>query len=367
MLDSLRSTRCSARHPALASSLGLILLIPAIACAGSVSSSEEGPSSQADLVARLPADAITIGFIDFMTLRESPVYDFAREEGAGAEDGEEFQEFIRRTGIDPRTDIHRIAFAAGPLTVRGPRTGAAIVVATFDRTRLETSLAGHESTSYAGHTIWSIDDGEGEGEDEGDDESMDQDDAGDIGAMADDGYLAILDDDTVAFGNRHAILSILDVAGGAASARTNEVLMALLDDVAPDSDIWMVSAQDRLLDDLTPGGEDRPTPQIPIDKIRSMILSIQLAGGIGLELRGRTADRADAQLLGDSLNGMLAFGKMMLQSNSPEIFAILDRGVRAGSSGQDVTVRADLSMDDLRALGAFARETTQSDGPEIGR
>lgn len=105
-------------------------------------------------------------------------------------------------------------------------------------------------------------------------------------------------------------------------------------------------------------------PQIPVDRINAIIASARLTDGLGLRLRGRTGEEADAKLLGDSLNGMLAFGKMMLQSRSPEIFEILDRGVTAGSSGRDVTIRANLSMADLETLTEYAKSQVGDEGTE---
>lgn len=349
MFKPTRTTRCGERALALVSILGLLLLIPAVACAGPLPA-EKSASSQADLIGRLPSDVLTLGFIDFTALRESPLYELAREEGAGIEDGERFQEFIERTGLDPRTDLHRIAFATGRIGGRRGAAGAAIVVATFDRERLEASLVGRDSSTYAGYTLWAIEDEDDDGAEE-----------------AEGAYLVVLDADSVGFGDRATLEKIIDVAGGAASARTNPALMTLMEDVDPDSEIWVVSAQDQLLARVSPGPGDRPTFQLPVDKIRSVILSVQLADGIGMELRGRTEAKEDAQLLGDSLNGMLAFGKMMLQSGSPEIFAILDRGIQAGSSGQDVTVRAELTMDDLQTLREFARKTVGDRASDVGR
>ena len=55
---------------------------------------------------------------------------------------------------------------------------------------------------------------------------------------------------------------------------------------------------------------------------------------------------------------------MMLQSSSPEVFEILDRGVTAGSNGFDVTVRAQLTAEDVEALYAYARQTMGGDDTE---
>jgi len=140
--------------------------------------------------------------------------------------------------------------------------------------------------------------------------------------------------------------------------------MDLLEDVDTDAEIWAVAAQEGMLRGLRSGGNS-PLPQIPVDRINAMIMSMRVTDGMAFTLRGRTGAEEDAKLLGDSLNGMLAFGKMMLQSNQPEIFDIIDRGVTAGSSGYDVTVRAQLTLEQIEQLQSFAREA-MSDAGDAG-
>ena len=336
-----------------------LLLLPPMACSGATAPSAnetggdeaESTAAQGDLIARLPADATTVGMIDFAALRNSPAYEFLRSEGAAIGDPGEFEDLIAETGIDPRTDLHRIAFVSSEWFSEdmGDASGA-VVVATFDRDRVLESMAGQPTEEYGGHTLYAAD-GWGREDDDGENGEGADEDGNKV-----DGYLAILDDSTLAFGGGCTIRAIIDVANGAASTRTNTRLMALLEDVDPDSETWFVSAQNALFKDITPD-DSMPMQQIPLDRINAMIISLRMANGIQVSLRGRTEESSDAKLLGDSLNGMLAFGKMMIQGSDPDVFSILDRGITAGSSGRDVTLRADLSIDDLETLRDYAHKT----------
>lgn len=346
--------------------MAFTLALP-IACSGA----NESPSAaatavQRDLISLLPANATTVGYMDVDALRNSALYALADEDDVVGSN-EAFADLIAATGIDPRTDLHRVAFASTAAISDGDVQGesAVVVVTTFDRARLLEALAAAETLDHQGATLYLLDsleiashDGP-EGDDDG--ESENEGDAEDS-----DGVLAILDDQTLALGQEQAVRNILAVAGGAASARTNNELMGLLQDVDPSSELWVVSAREGLLGDLRPSA-DMPMPQIPVDKINAIIFSARLSAGLDLTLRGRTGAEADAKLLGDSLNGMLAFGKMMLQSNQPEVFAILDRGVTAGSSGYDVTVKATLSTEDLTALRVFAENAMSPEGAQEQR
>ncbi len=140
--------------------------------------------------------------------------------------------------------------------------------------------------------------------------------------------------------------------------------MGLLEDVDPAAQMWVISAQEGLFQGITPG-EGSPVAQIGYDRINALIMSVDLTEGISLRMRGRTPVEEDAKNIGDALNGMLALGKMMLQSNSPEVFEILDNDVKAGSSGRDVTIKAQLTMEDIQTLQNFARDA-MSEGEDEG-
>ncbi len=346
-----------------------LLLLPPMACSGTAaptSSEQPGAESPAALVAMLPAEATTVGFVDFAALRSSPLYDFAKREGASFGDPEELEEIIAESGIDPRTDLRQIAFVSrGSGLADVADASAVLAVANFDRGAIEARLAAETSIlEYGGRTLyelasWRFNE-QDDAEDEDEDEAAGEDDE-EIAADLDRGFAVVLDDSTIAFGGEQMLHEIIDVIGGTASARSNARLMSLLEDVDENSQLWLVSVQDGILDQIRPG--DRGMPQISIDRISSMIVSARLSEGLSFVLRGRTDREDDAKLLGDSLNGMLAFGKMMLQSNSPDVFQILDRSITAGSNGFDVTVRAELSIEDIEALYAFAR-TIMGDSDE---
>jgi hypothetical protein len=180
-----------------------------------------------------------------------------------------------------------------------------------------------------------------------------------------DGWMALLSDTVIAFGNSENIRSIIDVADGAPSARDNTELMGLLEDVDADAQLWIVSAQEGLLSGID-AGEGSPIGQIGYDRINALILALDLNDGLSFRMRGRTPAAEDAKNLGDALNGMVALGKMMLQNNNPDIFEILDRAIETGSRGRDVTINAQLTIDDIKTLQAYAESMMDSDEVAIG-
>ncbi len=346
--------------PAFVLALGIALLIPNAACAAAPGGGDDGSEpeaaaeNQGDLIAMLPSLATTVGFVDFAAIRETSAYEFLRND-AGIGDPDALEKIIAETGIDPRTDLHRIAFISSDGFGTWDDKGAFLVLASFERARIEEALAEVPTEEYSGRTLYQVGaiDREGEGE-----ESVSVD-------VDIDGWMTILSDTVLAFGSGDSVRAVVDVADGAPSARDNDTLMALLEDVNTDAQVWLVSAQEAMFSGITPGAGS-PIGQIGYDRINAMMLALDLSDGLSFRMRGRTPAEEDAKNLGDALNGMVALGKMMLQSNSPEVFEILDRGIETGSRGHDVTINARLTIEDLRALREYANTMIDSDNGQVG-
>jgi len=355
--------------PAFVFALGIALLMPAAACAAAPDGATDGEDgsetevaaqSQGDLVAMLPSTATTIGFVDFAAIRETSAYEFLRQ-NAGFGDPDALERIIKETGIDPLTDLHRIAFISSDGFGTWDDKGAFLVLATFERARIEEALASIPAEEYSGRTLYQVgamnrDQDEEEGESGDDRMSVD---------LELDGWMTILSETVLAFGSSDSVRAIVDVADGAPSARDNSTLMALLEDVNTDAQVWLVSAQEGMFSDITPGAGS-PIGQIGYDRINAMMLALDLSDGLSFRMRGRTPTEEDAKNLGDALNGMVALGKMMLQNNTPDVFEILDRGIETGSRGRDVTIDATLTIEDLRVLREYANSMIDSDQGQVG-
>ena len=61
-------------------------------------------------------------------------------------------------------------------------------------------------------------------------------------------------------------------------------------------------------------------------------------------------------MLTDSLNGLLSMGKMMIQGSEPELFKILDRGVRTQQDDRTITIEVNLTETDLEFLRRMAED-----------
>ena len=339
------------------------LLVAPIACSGATSEPGTTSEEQIDLMALIPATAASLGWFGMAELRQSPIFELATADDGLLEEGEKaLDSMVRETGIDPLKDIDEIVFG-GLVATDGQLHPVLIAAANFDRQGLASALADRPSETYGDHTIYSVRDTDDEPSEDVEDGNSDSgdDSSGETAASSTVGRLVILDDHTLVMGADLGVRQVLEVAGGTASVRTNAAMMTLLEDVPAASQAWILFSKEAFEDHLSQLPEGAPIPTQSLRNIEVLLVAAELSEEIRLEMRGRSSTPEDAKLLGDSISGLLAMGKMLLQSQEPELFAILDRAVRVESQTNEVSVHAHLTMDDLTTLRRFAEEQAASD------
>ena len=242
-----------------------------------------------------------------------------------------------------------------------------LIAAQFDRAQLESFLAEAETFSYEEQTIYKLDERTFEQFADMTPESEAEEEAGEpaegeaAGESEEDdaAFLAILDDTTVALGGEDAVRLAIDVDGGRHdSLKMDPAMNDLISDVAGEGQIWFVAMRDTWdggLDELQQAGV--PVPTSAIESIETMTLSMRLGDGLALRMVGIAGTPEDAKMLADSLSGLTAMGKMMLQQSQPELLEIIDRGISVGSDDRNVHIQADLTEADLEVLRRLAEET----------
>lgn len=345
-----------------------------MACSVSVDS--EGETQTRALIDRLPAGAIAIAWIDIEALAAAmppEEWDEYEEMFQGDDNMQGLERFAEATGIDPREDMRQVAVAMMPGAAQ-EGDPVVLVVLDFDEDKLLALMAEAETVSYEGATLYNAqevfrslaktvggadaDASEGEaGDMEGEAGGMEVE----IAATR-DGYLTILDAQTLAMGTEASLKVLIDVDGGRYdSLKMDPVMNDLISDVAGQGQIWFVATSDTWEDqigELGQGGGMVPTNAI--ESIEVMTMSMRLGDGMTLRLAGVTASAEDAGLLADTLNGLAAMGKMMLQQSQPELFGILDRGITIGQDDRTVHIEANLSAADIAVLRLMAEERDDS-------
>jgi len=332
-----------------------------LACTASVET--EGVTAQS-LPDRLPAGATAVAFVDYRNIIETmPPEDWAEYEEM-FEDSEDYERFERLTeviGINLREDLGQMALAAMPGAAGEEGNAVILISATMERSRLESTLAGVETVSYEGQTLYPLREAwaaieEAGGQPQTGEAPMD------LGDQT--GFLAILDDRTLGFGGEQGLKAAIDAgAGRAASLADDPVMSELLAGISDDSQAWFVARRESWQDQMSGLGESGGmVPTAALSSIETVTMSMRFAEGMRLRLAGITGAAEDARLLADSLGALITMGKLMMQQEEPELFQILDRGIRVSAEDRAIVIEADLSRADLEALRQLGEERAGS-GP----
>lgn len=329
------------------------------ACSVVVESEPEGTS--AALIERLPAGASAVAWIDFEALAEAMTEEDWTEYEEMFQDDEDMQDlqrFTDATGIDLREDMRRLAFVALPGETEDGEF-LVLLSAEFEEDRVIGLTEGAETTSYEGVTFYdaetvfaNLEEAVGRSEPEPDQQmGVDVD-------VENPGWIAILDDQTLGLGSEAGLQIAVDVPAGRRDALSSDVAMnGLVAQVADEGQIWFVANRDSWrdrVDDLGQGGAMVPTNAI--ESIEVMTMSMRLGDGMTLRLTGTTATAEAATELTTSVNGLLAMGRMMIQQSEPELFAIVDRGLRVSQDDRTILIQADLTEEDIEVLQRMAEE-----------
>ncbi len=332
---------------------GAIALV--LAC--SVSIDSEGVTESQALIDRLPSGATAIAWIDFEDLAEAmsaEQWDQYEEMLQGDENAQELERFEEATGINLREDMRQLGVALMP---GGGNDNWPIVLieADFDRGRLESLLTDTESIEYEATTMYAVDDIVRNLEVAvGGDEDIDSPGAEAETAAADDAYIVVLDDTTLAIGTEESLRIVIDVDGGRRETlKSDPDMNDLISEVAGHGQIWLVatkSAWDDQVADLGESGAGGMVPATAIESIETITLSIRMGDGLSIHLAGISRSSEDARMLADALNGLLSIGKMMIQGMQPELFEIIDREMHAEQDARRITMETNLTQAELEFL-----------------
>ena len=352
-------------------SLAFLAVTALTACAVAVDPQSATPSA---LIDRLPSGATAIGWIDVERIAESLTPEQWADYLTMAEANENWQDlerFAEATGFEPRTDLRQLAVVVLP-GGEDDVEPVCLIAAQFDRAQLESFLAEAETFSYEGHTIYKLDERTFEQfadmtpEEEAEEEAGEPAEGEAAGESEEDSpaFLAILDDSTVALGGESGVKLAIDVDDGRHdSLKMDPAMNDLISDVAGEAQIWFVAMRETWDSQLGELGQvGVPLPTTAIESIETMTVSMRLGDGLAIRMVGIASSPEDAKMLADSLRGITAMGKMMLQQSQPELFDIIDRSISVGSDDRNVHIQADLTEADLEVLRRMTEDMEAEQG-----
>lgn len=339
----------------------LVALVVVLAsCTATIESGGGTLQREVSLLERLPAGVSAVAFVDVAAMVEAmPAEDWAEYEEMLNDDDNlrNLENFTAATGINPREDLRHLVFASIPGTE--PDEYLVLMSADFDEAKLRELAADAETITYEGIELYRAADVFERLEEAIGPVDNDPADGIDIDMTAEEtGYVSILDSETLGMGSEAGLRHAIDVtAGERDSVMTDARMSDLIAGVRNEGQIWLVadrdSWQDRV-DDLDTQGNMVPTAAI--GSIDVITLSLRLGDGMALALSGITTDADAAMELSNSLNGLLAIGRMMMTESEPELLAIVDRGIDVSQDERTVRLDARFTAADIEVLQRLAEE-----------
>jgi len=166
----------------------------------------------------------------------------------------------------------------------------------------------------------------------------------------------ILTGGSLAFGSRE----VLDTVRANAARRgdgldADAALLALLSTVRPGPQVWgaidfhAISELAHRSPDAA--GLQRSLEGSPLSKsVRGLVLEGTLGPDVNLKLLGRAGGVEDAKILVDGVRGLLAFGRMTVDSETQGEWRALLDSIEVEQEGADVALRATLTGRTLQAM-----------------
>lgn len=275
----------------------------------------------------LPRESVGLFVVEVGSLRRMQSFSAWMEQMAeAAESGGPFREIRNRLGLEAVKKLDRLGLVVMP--VEGLGLGYGILVeGEFDQEALREMMGGEEIITFL----------QIEGEP-------------DLSAtVIEGGHLAL--------GPRVVLERIrLNASGGGEGLDLNEGLLEMLESVEASSQVW--GAVDcRALADLartTGGALMFDKGPIPDSALSNALESLAFQGRFGRDLEfdlfGETDAEENAQLLADTLRGLIAFGRIGASQNPESDWSELLDGIEIEQEGSRITLRGTILEKTLVAL-----------------
>ena len=168
-----------------------------------------------------------------------------------------------------------------------------------------------------------------------------------------DGYFALIDSATVAFGPLEGLRRILEIrAGKAGSLSGNAKLMGLMKQANGAAIFWgaLDSAETgKAIQHLIPEMMKFPQANDLVGQLKGLLITVTASENIQLDFQGETASPADAVVLSQLLEAAMLSKRYESGKDNPDLVKVLDH-VRITPSGNLLDLWLDLKDDQMPNL-----------------
>lgn len=321
-LRKLSGHRIAVELTILAVLVASMAFVPPPAAAGSVGTGE---------IAMFPKQVAEFAYIDLKSARQYPWFLAFRNQLLPTH----FHDFelLVSGGIDPNAQVDEVVWAQLPPTgKKGGQELVGIGFGSFDPSSNEERYKQQRLpvVEYQGYHLYN---------------------AGDI-------LLTFLDSNRVAFGQRHALETLLDLrVGRGESLLTNDTLFPLITEMNGSGVIWAVfdkSSAPLAIQQLIP--EVSLSPQVAniVLRLHAMIIVVDAGSGLDVRIQAVCGSVEDANLLGAFLQAGVTYRRYQQKQTSPDMVPDLAQDIlesaRLTPRGDRLQVEGSVSDDQLGAL-----------------
>lgn len=276
-------------------------------------------------VSWLPSDSQAVFGMNVRKFVASPIY--AKFEAKhGERFGRDLQEFISRTGVDPRRDVSYVVASAHSREGRR-EDGVVIAVGQFNREAVTAFIESHKTpirVDYKGTLVLMVPEGDHARVEKG---------------------IAYISDAEIAVGELETLKSILDVRSGSAPGiLTSGTLAPILADLNPDEMFWFAGDASRIVARApagTPVGNG-------IAALNTVVGTLNLTDAVTGKITAAARDEESARKLADVARGAVALGQLAGEDH-PKL-AELIRGVTVTQEGNRIRLVVNFPIELLEQL-----------------
>ena len=274
-----------------------------------------------------PADSQAVVGINVRAFLSSPFY-AAAQARRGAVVGSELNEFIEKTGVDPRTDIDYIV-AGGRALAGGKGNGALIAIGRFNEEKISSFIRSKSvpmEVNYGNAVVLMIPEQSGTQLEKG---------------------IAFLDQGELALGDLESLKAILDVRAGKAGVKSNQTLVQMLDELDPDAMFWFAGDAANI---MSKAPVDSPLGD-KLSAIQTIFGTLDLGSVVTGQLTATALSEESATQLAAVVNGLVALGSLASTQN-PEMSVLKDlvSGITIMQDGNKVHLKVSFSAELLDKL-----------------
>ncbi|HTV60251.1 MAG TPA: hypothetical protein VMJ93_15370 [Verrucomicrobiae bacterium] len=284
------------------------------------------------VVGMFPKDVGEFAYADLKTARKFSWFPQLREQLLPSR-FRQFEQFLTSAGIDPNTQVDEMAWAGITAAKGNGEEVVGVALGSFDPASAEARFQAQKLPTFdiRGYHLYAFG----------------------SGLAANDILFTFLDNNTAAFGHRHAMEQLIGVRmGDTQGLLSNSLLYPLINETNGSGFIWAVLNQSYThlaMQQLMPQTSQFPQAAAIVQRMQAMTISVQGDSGVDAHFQAVCSSPDDANVLAAALQAGILYRRYQEAQGDPALAAALDQ-VRVDPSGDRLRIEAPLTQAQIASL-----------------